>query len=88
MGGLGFTQGPIAYAEVLFDVCALLSQSPSMPPSPTLGVAGSGRFFERRLTLILHDHVPADFPHWRSRSLSLTSIRCAVMVEDRAGCCW
>ncbi len=48
----------IAYAEVLFDVCALLSQSRSMPPSPTLGVAGSGRFFERRLTLILHDHVP------------------------------
>jgi beta-lactamase regulating signal transducer with metallopeptidase domain/polyhydroxyalkanoate synthesis regulator protein len=48
----------IAYAEVLFDVCALLSQSPSTPPSPALGVAGSGHFFERRLTLILHDHVP------------------------------
>jgi hypothetical protein len=48
----------VAYAEVLFDVCALLSQSPSTPPLPALGVAGSGRFFERRLTLILHDHVP------------------------------
>ena len=48
----------VAYAEVLFDVCALLSVSPSMPPLPALGVAGSGRFFERRLTLILHDHVP------------------------------
>ena len=48
----------VAYAEVLFDVCTLLSLSPSTPPSPALGVAGSGRFFERRLTLILHDHVP------------------------------
>jgi beta-lactamase regulating signal transducer with metallopeptidase domain len=45
----------LAYAEVLLDVCASLSMS--MPPSPALGVAGSGRFFERRLTLILHDHV-------------------------------
>ena len=48
----------VAYAEVLLDVCALLSLSPSTPPSPVLGIAGSGRFFERRLTLILHDHVP------------------------------
>jgi bla regulator protein BlaR1 len=48
----------VAYAEVLFDICALLSLSPSKPPSPALGVAGSGRFFERRLTLILHNHVP------------------------------
>ncbi len=48
----------VAYAEVLFDVCTLLSLSPSKPPSPALGVAGSGRFFERRLTLILHNHVP------------------------------
>jgi BlaR1 peptidase M56 len=48
----------VAYAEVLFDVCALLSLSPSIPPSPALGIAGAGHFFERRLTLILHDHVP------------------------------
>jgi len=43
------------YAEVLFDICTL---SLARPPAPTLGVAGSGRFFERRLTMILHDHVP------------------------------
>ncbi len=48
----------VAYAEVLFDVCALLSLSPSRPAAPALGIAGSGRFFERRLTLILHNHVP------------------------------
>src|SRR5262249_39647522 len=46
----------LAYAEVLFDICATLSLA--RPPAPALGVAGSGRFFERRLTMILHDHVP------------------------------
>ena len=46
----------LAYAEVLFDICATLSLARS--PAPALGVAGSGRFFERRLTMILHDHVP------------------------------
>jgi len=45
----------LSYAEVLFDICTL---SLARPPAPTLGVAGSGRFFERRLTMILHDHVP------------------------------
>ena len=45
----------LAYAEVLFDLCATLSLATS--PAPTLGVAGSGRFLERRLTMILHDHV-------------------------------
>ena len=40
----------------LFDICSTLSLA--KPPAPTLGVAGSGRFFERRLTMILHDHVP------------------------------
>ncbi len=46
----------LTYAEVLFDICATLSLA--RPPAPTLGVNGSGRFFERRLTMILHDHVP------------------------------
>jgi bla regulator protein blaR1 len=46
----------LAYAEVLFDICATLSLA--RPPAPALGVTGSGRFFERRLTMILHDHVP------------------------------
>jgi len=45
----------LSYAEVLFDICTL---SLARPLAPTLGVAGSGRFFERRLTMILHDHVP------------------------------
>jgi beta-lactamase regulating signal transducer with metallopeptidase domain len=45
----------LGYAEVLFDICSL---SLPRPPAPTLGVAGSGRFFERRLTMILHEHVP------------------------------
>jgi beta-lactamase regulating signal transducer with metallopeptidase domain len=48
----------ITYAEILFDICATLSLSPAHRPAPALGVAGSGRFFERRLTMILHDHVP------------------------------
>jgi beta-lactamase regulating signal transducer with metallopeptidase domain len=48
-------QDRLTYAEVLFDLCATLSLATS--PAPTLGVAGSGRFLERRLTMILHDHV-------------------------------
>jgi bla regulator protein BlaR1 len=46
----------LTYAEVLFDICASLSLA--RPPAPALGAAGSGRFFERRLTMILHDHIP------------------------------
>ena len=45
----------LSYAEVLFDICTL---SLARPAAPTLGVAGSGRFFERRLTMILYEHVP------------------------------
>jgi hypothetical protein len=45
----------LSYAEVLFNICTL---SLSRPPTPALGVTGSGRLFERRLTMILHDHVP------------------------------
>jgi beta-lactamase regulating signal transducer with metallopeptidase domain len=45
----------LTYAEVLFDICATLSLA--KPAAPVLGVAGSGRFFEQRLTMILHDHV-------------------------------
>ena len=46
----------LTYAEVLFDICSTLSLA--KPMAPALGVAGSGRFFERRLTMILHNHVP------------------------------
>ncbi len=41
------------YAEVLFHVCSEFSRAGS--PSPALGVAGSGRFFERRLSMILYE---------------------------------
>ena len=41
------------YAEVLFQVCSEFSRAKS--PSPALGVAGSGRFFERRLSMILYE---------------------------------
>ena len=46
----------LAYAEVLFEICATLSLA--KPPAPTLSVTGSGHFFERRLTMILREHVP------------------------------
>ena len=45
----------LTYAEVLFQVCSEFSRAKSA--APALGVAGSGRFFERRLTMILRDHV-------------------------------
>jgi beta-lactamase regulating signal transducer with metallopeptidase domain len=46
----------LTYAEVLFDICSTLSVA--KPMAPMLSVAGSGRFFERRLTMILHNDVP------------------------------
>jgi beta-lactamase regulating signal transducer with metallopeptidase domain len=46
----------LTYAEVLFDICSTLL--PAEPMAPALSVAGSGRFFERRLNMILHNHVP------------------------------
>jgi hypothetical protein len=46
----------LAYAEVLFDICSALSLVKPVPPA--LGIASSGRFFERRLMMILHDYVP------------------------------
>ncbi len=45
----------MTYAEVLFQVCSAFSRATFA--APALGVAGSGRFFERRLTMILRDHV-------------------------------
>jgi beta-lactamase regulating signal transducer with metallopeptidase domain len=46
----------LTYAEVLLDICSTLL--PAKPTAPALSVAGSGRFFERRLTMILHNQVP------------------------------
>jgi beta-lactamase regulating signal transducer with metallopeptidase domain len=45
------------YAETLIDVCSLIgSRGPTGPrfvPAPNIGTGGDGRFFERRLTMIL-----------------------------------
>jgi beta-lactamase regulating signal transducer with metallopeptidase domain len=46
----------LAYAETLFHIGSALSRTVS--PAPALGAAGSGRFLERRLTMILHERVP------------------------------
>jgi beta-lactamase regulating signal transducer with metallopeptidase domain len=49
----------LVYAETLLDICASLSTAtiPSRTPAPALGVTGSCRLFERRLTMILRDRV-------------------------------
>ena len=43
----------LVYAEVLVQICSEFSLAAS--PAPALGVAGSGQFFERRLSMILQD---------------------------------
>jgi beta-lactamase regulating signal transducer with metallopeptidase domain len=45
----------LTYAEVLLQICSDFSHRFSA--APALGVAGSGPFFERRLTMILRDRV-------------------------------
>jgi beta-lactamase regulating signal transducer with metallopeptidase domain len=47
------------YAECLLDIGATLSQS--RRPVPTLSVTGSGRLFERRLSMILRGDAPCRF---------------------------
>jgi beta-lactamase regulating signal transducer with metallopeptidase domain len=42
----------LAYAEILFDLSANFARACS--PEPMLGIAGTGRFLERRLMMILH----------------------------------
>jgi beta-lactamase regulating signal transducer with metallopeptidase domain len=41
------------YARALVDVCARIAETVAPVPSPSWGVGGAGRFFERRLTMIL-----------------------------------
>ena len=56
----------LVYAETLFDLGCASSADKSPPdrtPSPALGVTGAGRFFERRLAMILNDQVPCR-PSW------------------------
>lgn len=50
-------EGRVSYAEALLDVCRTLSTTRS--PAPALGVAGAGRFLERRVKMILQDHAPS-----------------------------
>ena len=45
----------LSYAESLLQICTTLS--PIGPPAPALGIIGTGRSFERRLTMILRDRV-------------------------------
>jgi beta-lactamase regulating signal transducer with metallopeptidase domain len=45
----------LSYAESLLRICTTLSVAES--PSPALGIIGSGRSFERRLTMILRNRV-------------------------------
>ena len=45
----------ISYAESLLRICTTLSSDVS--PSPALGIIGTGRSFERRLTMILRTQV-------------------------------
>ena len=45
----------LTYAESLIEVCSTLPLVRN--PAPSLGVAGAGQFFERRLTMILTDRV-------------------------------
>jgi bla regulator protein blaR1 len=49
--------GRVSYAEALLDVCETLSTTRS--PAPALGVAGAGRFLERRVNMILQNHAPS-----------------------------
>ncbi|HEV8000202.1 MAG TPA: M56 family metallopeptidase [Planctomycetaceae bacterium] len=49
--------GRVSYAEALLDVCRTLSTTRS--PAPALGVAGAGRFLERRVNMILQNHAPS-----------------------------
>jgi beta-lactamase regulating signal transducer with metallopeptidase domain len=50
----------LTYAESLIQIGS--SKSPAAAPAPSLGVAGSARSFERRLTMILGDRVACRVP--------------------------
>lgn len=52
-----FPKGRLALAEALLEVCQSLPAA--KPPAPALGVAGSGRFLERRVAMILSDQAPS-----------------------------
>jgi beta-lactamase regulating signal transducer with metallopeptidase domain len=68
----------LTYAEALFDICSNLSQA--KPIASMLGVAGSGRFFERRLMMILHNCAPC--------RLSLLGLAAACLLHVAAVPSW
>ena len=62
----GFPEGRLAYAEALLQVCK--SHCLDRPPEPALGIAGAGRFLERRVTMILREQIPFRGAHYRCSS--------------------
>ena len=50
----------LLYAETVLDICEVLSRSltPAKSPALVLGVTRAGEFFERRLSMIVREHVP------------------------------
>jgi hypothetical protein len=48
----------VVYAGTMLDICESLCRTELPPLAPALGVSGTGRLFERRLTMILKDRVP------------------------------
>jgi len=68
----------LTYAESLIRICASLS--PTGSTAPALGVAGTGRSFERRLTMILQNRV--------DRRISLPGILIAFLLAVLALPSW
>ncbi len=58
-----------AYAQVLYQICESLAAPGS--PAPALGVAGQGRFVERRLNMILNENVRHRVSPWGALGIAL-----------------
>jgi beta-lactamase regulating signal transducer with metallopeptidase domain len=67
-----YPDGRLAYAEALLEVCRSLSSA--KPPSPMLGVTGSGMFLERRVTMILRESKPSRASTWILAGASLMGL--------------
>lgn len=48
----------LTYARTMLEICESLCRTAAPPLAPALGGNDSGRFFERRLNMILNDRVP------------------------------
>lgn len=91
-------EGRVSYAEALLEVCRTLSTTKS--PAPALGVAGAGRFLERRVNMILQNHAPSRLsvpvlvgacllallalPGWSAASSSVLTLSDASTSETKA----